>query len=100
MRKALVVGINAHSSSPLRGCVDDAISIASTFAIYGNSLPNFVMQLRTALSDSLTRVDLRAAADKLCDVPRPNVTNRRATFSANWTLGDAEVCHEEEAVFG
>ncbi|MBC1324143.1 caspase family protein [Listeria welshimeri] len=41
MRKALVVGIDNYSQSPLNGCVNDAISVAELLETNGNGSPNF-----------------------------------------------------------
>ncbi|RXT91187.1 peptidase C14 caspase catalytic subunit p20 [Pseudomonas syringae] len=41
MKKALVIGIDDYPSMPLRGCVNDAISIAELLENDGNGDPNF-----------------------------------------------------------
>jgi len=45
MKKALVVGINEYPSSPLRGCINDASSIATILETNGNGDPNFEVRL-------------------------------------------------------
>ena len=41
LRKALVVGIDNYSTSPLRGCINDANAVASILKTNGNGSPNF-----------------------------------------------------------
>ncbi len=41
MRKALVVGINNYLSAPLRGCINDAVSIGTLLEAHGDGSPNF-----------------------------------------------------------
>ena len=48
MKKALVVGIDAYSQFPLSGCVNDAVSIASTLERNGDGAPNFSVRLLTS----------------------------------------------------
>lgn len=72
MRKALVVGINDYPAVPLRGCVNDANSIASVLATNGDGSPNFSVKLITSPSDSITKPNLRRAIEELfqgpCDI--------------------------------
>ncbi|HVV67954.1 MAG TPA: caspase family protein [Gammaproteobacteria bacterium] len=60
MKKALVIGIDNYPQQPLKGCVNDALAIASTLEKNGDGSPNFSVQLLTnekasnaAISDSL-----------------------------------------------
>lgn len=48
MRRALVIGIDHYQSSPLNGCVNDAISIANLLEKNGDGSPNFAVQLLTS----------------------------------------------------
>lgn len=50
MKKALVVGINDYPSSPLRGCINDASSIATILEANGNGDPNFEVRLERNVS--------------------------------------------------
>lgn len=72
MRKALVVGINDYPTAPLRGCVNDANSIATVLAANGDGSPNFSVKLITSPSDSITKPNLRRAIEELfqgtCDI--------------------------------
>ncbi len=47
MKKALVVGINNYPSYPLRGCINDASSIAKILETNGDGSPNFDVRLET-----------------------------------------------------
>lgn len=69
MRKALVVGINDYPSSPLKGCVNDANSIATILESHGDGSPNFGVRLMTCPSMSISRPILREAIEQLfaCD---------------------------------
>ena len=48
MKKALIVGIDAYSISPLHGCVNDAVAIANTLEKNGDGSPNFSIKLLTS----------------------------------------------------
>lgn len=65
MRKALVVGINDYPSNPLRGCVEDALSIKSVLDAHGDGTPNFETKLLTSPGDTVTRATLKAAITAL-----------------------------------
>lgn len=71
MRKALVVGINDYPNSPLRGCVNDALSIKNILETHGDGSPNFDVKLITS-PDVVDRAKLRSAIDELfsggCDI--------------------------------
>lgn len=41
MKKALIVGIDNYPTSPLKGCVNDAIAVATTLERNGDGSPNF-----------------------------------------------------------
>lgn len=45
MRKALIVGIDNYPNSPLRGCVNDAVSLADVMEVHGDGSPNFSVKL-------------------------------------------------------
>jgi hypothetical protein len=72
MRKALVVGINDYPTAPLRGCVNDANSIANVLESNGDGSPNFSIKLITSPSDPVTKSSLRQAIEELfngtCDI--------------------------------
>lgn len=62
MKKALVVGINNYSSSPLQGCINDASAIATTLEKHGDGSPNFDVRLLTGVQ---TKAELKAEITKL-----------------------------------
>lgn len=72
MRKALIVGINNYPTAPLRGCVNDANSIATILATNGDGSPNFSVKPITSPSDSITKPSLRRSIEELfqgpCDI--------------------------------
>lgn len=65
MKKSLIVGINNYSSSPLKGCVNDANSIANTLETNGDGSPNFGIRLITSPGTDITRSSLREAIEQL-----------------------------------
>ena len=65
MKKALVVGINDYPSSPLNGCVNDAISLAAILESNGDGSPNFEIRMMTSPSTDITRSVLREAIEQL-----------------------------------
>lgn len=52
MRKALVIGINNYQGAALKGCVNDAVSVASILEKNGDRSPNFDVRLITNPSDT------------------------------------------------
>ena len=74
MRRALVVGINDYSQSPLGGCVNDAEAIAAVLETNGTGSPNFGAGTRLLISppESITRATLREEITELfateCDI--------------------------------
>jgi hypothetical protein len=58
MRKALCVGINNYPSSPLRGCINDASSIATLLEAHGNGSPNFDIKLETDIQTKSKLLEL------------------------------------------
>ncbi|MEQ7049914.1 caspase family protein [Paenibacillaceae sp. P-4] len=62
MRKALVVGLNEYPSSPLYGCVNDAISVGQILSKNGDGSPNFAIKYITNKS---TRSELKRSIDEL-----------------------------------
>jgi len=65
MRKALVVGINDYLNAPLRGCVNDAISISKAFETHGDGAPNFGVKLVTSPTETITRARLKGEIESL-----------------------------------
>lgn len=57
MRKALVVGINSYPSSPLRGCINDAMAFCDTIETNGDDSPNFDVRL---CKDVQTKSELKS----------------------------------------
>lgn len=64
MRKALVVGINDYPSAALKGCVNDAVSIAGAIETNGDGSPNFDVRL---LTDVKTKSELKGHIKDLFD---------------------------------
>jgi len=56
MKKALIVGINNYSSSPLRGCINDAAAFGAILETNGDGSPNFDVVIET---DVPTKSDLK-----------------------------------------
>lgn len=54
MRKALVIGIDDYATSPLSGCVNDAVTIASLLEVNGDGSPNFDVRLMTSNDTTIT----------------------------------------------
>lgn len=56
MKKALVIGINNYSGSPLKGCINDANSVGDLLEAHGDGSPNFdvVRQLDVPTRSGLT----------------------------------------------
>ncbi len=48
MRRALIIGIDKYSSSPLQGCENDAVAVANTLERNGDGSPNFSIKLITS----------------------------------------------------
>ena len=67
MRKALVIGIDEYPTAPLRGCVNDANSIASVLEKNGDGALNFSVRVLTAPADVLNKAILRDAIEELFD---------------------------------
>lgn len=62
MRKALVVGINDYPTSPLNGCINDAVAIANTIDRHADGSPNFSVQ---SIHDIKTKGELLINIEKL-----------------------------------
>lgn len=54
MKKALVIGIDTYPTSPLTGCVNDAIAIANTLEKNGDGSPNFSVRLLSSNDAEVT----------------------------------------------
>ena len=65
MRKALVVGIDDYPTNPLRGCVNDAIEIASKLETNGDGSPNFDVRRTTSNEEDVTSGKLMEALEEL-----------------------------------
>jgi hypothetical protein len=65
MMKALIVGIDDYKSSPLNGCVNDAISIANTLERNGDGSPNFSVVLLTSNDTDVSSEKLSCAIEEL-----------------------------------
>lgn len=65
MRKALVVGIDDYSTSPLTGCVNDAIEVTSKLETNGDGSPNFGIVRLTSNDETITSAKLMVALESL-----------------------------------
>jgi hypothetical protein len=65
MKKALIVGIDDYPTSPLNGCVNDAISIANTLERNGDGAPNFAVRQLTSTQVNVTTAMLSENIHKL-----------------------------------
>jgi len=65
MKKALVVGIDDYPSSPLSGCVNDAVAIAYTLEKNGDGSPNFSVRILTSNEVNVTTAVLSEAIHQL-----------------------------------
>lgn len=61
MKKALIVGIDDYPASPLSGCVNDAISVATTLENNGDGSPNFSIRSLTSNNEAVSTEVLSAA---------------------------------------
>ena len=58
-RKALVVGIDDYSVTPLSGCVNDAIDVSTLLSRNDDRSINFSVRLKTSKTDYISRTSLR-----------------------------------------
>jgi hypothetical protein len=65
MKRALVVGIDNYPTTPLRGCVNDAIAVANVLEKNGDGSPNFSVRLLTSDRMQVTTAALHDALDDL-----------------------------------
>jgi hypothetical protein len=65
MKKALIIGIDDYPTSPLSGCVNDAISIANALEKNGDGSPNFSVRLLTSNQNEVTSVALHETIAEL-----------------------------------
>jgi hypothetical protein len=67
MRRALIVGIDAYSSSPLSGCVADAVAVADALRTNADGAPNWLPETRLGDGSGcdITRDSLRDALARL-----------------------------------
>lgn len=65
MRKALVIGIDKYSTSPLSGCENDAAAIANTLRTNGDGSPNFAVKLVTSSDTTVTSAVIDTALGEL-----------------------------------
>jgi hypothetical protein len=65
MKRALVVGIDKYTDYPLKGCENDAVSVANMLKQNGDGSPNFDVRLLTSDSDSVTSELLDEAVSAL-----------------------------------
>jgi hypothetical protein len=65
MRKALIVGIDNYPTSPLNGCVNDAIAVATILERNGDGSPNFEARIITSNNTNVSSALLHAAIEEL-----------------------------------
>lgn len=65
MRKALVIGIDKYPGSPLTGCENDAVAVASTLKNNGDGSPNFEVKLVTSDDTEVTASVIHDALKEL-----------------------------------
>lgn len=65
MRKALIVGIDDYPTAPLKGCVNDAIEVASKLETNGDGSPNFGIIKLTSNDEAVTSAKLMGALEAL-----------------------------------
>jgi len=65
MKKALVVGIDDYPSSPLNGCVNDAVSVANILEKNSDGSPNFSVRLLTSNETNVSSENLSNALEEL-----------------------------------
>ena len=65
MKKALVFGIDNYSTSPLNGCVNDAVAIGNTLETNGDGSPNFSVRLLTSNQSIISTEILSLAISEL-----------------------------------
>lgn len=68
MKKALVVGIDNYPTSPLQGCVNDALSVANVLERNGDGSPNFSVKRLTSNNEEVTCAALGTALEELFQV--------------------------------
>ena len=73
MRKGLFIGINHYTYvSPLSGCNNDAMAMASVLERHANGRPNFSSKVLTSAEENLTHTNLKQQIQSLfsgdCDV--------------------------------
>lgn len=65
MKKALVIGIDDYQTSPLSGCVNDAISVSSALETNGDGSPNFSVKTLTSNEKNVDCRELNLAIEEL-----------------------------------
>lgn len=65
VKKALVIGIDDYPTSPLRGCVNDAISVSQLLERNGDGSPNFSVRTLTSNDDDVGSAALVQAIAEL-----------------------------------
>ena len=66
MRKALFIGVNDYSHiSPLSGCNNDAIEMASVLQRHASGTPNFHNKILTTAEDHVNKHSLEESIQEL-----------------------------------
>ncbi len=65
MRRALIVGIDKYPNSPLKGCENDAQSVASILEKNGDGSPNFDIKILSSDQTEITSEVILEALDEL-----------------------------------
>jgi hypothetical protein len=65
MKRALVIGIDDYSDSPLQGCVSDAKTITSLLSSNEDGSPNFATRMLTSRNTNVTTAVVTRAVEEL-----------------------------------
>ena len=65
MRKALIIGIDKYGTAPLRGCENDATSIANSLQTNGDGSPNFSIRLVTSATETVSSAVMISQLEEL-----------------------------------
>lgn len=89
MKKALIVGIDDYPAHPLRGCVNDAISIASILERNGDGSPNFSIKL---LASNDAEVSTLVLHDAIAELFSGDADTVLLFFCRSWNIKSRYKC--------
>lgn len=96
MRRALVVGINDYSWSPLKGCINDANVIGDALKEHYDGKPNFHVKSLTSDKHKVTKAQLFKSIKDLFTRPADTVILFFSGHGANGDLGGYLVTQDGE----